>query len=166
MTNALVDIFRYNAWANRQLFKACRSLTAEQLDTHVAGTSGPVREILMHIAGAQQTFILRTKGRQHEDELTRQSPWPGIDRLLELAGSTSQELIAIARQLDDEAEVDLPYQGQSYRFPRHFFLLHALAHGVEHRTEVKVALAHIGVDTPDLDGWLYATAAGYGQVVG
>ena len=27
----------------------------------------------------KQTFILRTKGRQHEGELGRQSDWPGIE---------------------------------------------------------------------------------------
>jgi uncharacterized damage-inducible protein DinB len=165
MNESLVEMFRYNAWANRQLFEACRSLTEEQLDTHVPGTSGPVREILMHIAGAQQTFILRTRGRQHEGEVTRQSPWPGMDRLLALVEATNRELVVIAGKLDEEEAVDLSFQGQRYRFPARFFLVHAMAHGAEHRTEVKVALAQIGVETPDLDGWQYAAAAGYGQVV-
>jgi hypothetical protein len=40
-----------------------------------------------------------------------------------------------------------------------------MAHSAEHRTEVKVALAHLGVETPDLDGWPYALAAGYGQAI-
>jgi uncharacterized damage-inducible protein DinB len=46
-----------------------------------------------------------------------------------------------------------------------FFLTHALEHGVEHRTEIKVALSQLGVATPDLDGWAYATAMGCGRVV-
>ena len=33
------------------------------------------------------------------------------------------------------------------------------------RTEVKLNLAHAGVDTPDLDGWAYGEAAGYGGEV-
>jgi hypothetical protein len=40
-----------------------------------------------------------------------------------------------------------------------------MGHSTEHRTEVKVALAQIGVETPDLDGWPYATSAGYGQEI-
>lgn len=165
MNKALAEMFRYNAWANGEFFGACRSLTEEQLDTHISGTSGTVREILLHIVGAQQTMILRTKGRQHEGELTRRSAWPGIDRLIELAEETSEELIAIAEQLDDEEDVDLPYLGKTYRFPRRFFLVHAMEHSVEHRTEVKLALAQMGVETPDLDGWPYSMAAGYGQEV-
>ncbi len=165
MNKALAEMFRYNVWANGELFGFCRSLTDEQLDSHLPGTSGSVRELLLHIAGAQQTFILRTKGRQHEGELDRQSRWPGIDALIELADSTSRELVAIAEQLDDDEEVDLPYYGQSYRYPTRFFLVHAIAHSAEHRTEVKVALAQLGVETPDLDGWFYAEFAGYGSVV-
>jgi uncharacterized damage-inducible protein DinB len=165
MNKALAEMFRYNAWANNQLFQACRSLTGEQLNTHVPGTSGSVRELLLHIVGAQQTFVLRTKGRQHEGEMGRQSPWPGIDTLIGLAESTSQELIAIAEQLDDDEKVELPYLGKAFRYPTRFFLVHAMAHSAEHRTEVKVALAHTGVATPDLDGWPYAEYAGYGSVV-
>lgn len=75
------DIFAYNKWANVQLFNACRNLSEEQLDFHLPGASGPVRELLVHLVGGQQSQILRAQGRQHEDELTRQSEWPGMDML-------------------------------------------------------------------------------------
>jgi len=165
MNNDLAEMFRYNAWANRELFNACRSLTEEQLDMHIQGVSGSIRELLMHIAGGQQTFVLRTKGRQHEGELGRQSEWPGIEAVIQIAASTSAELIDIAEQLADNEVVDLSYQGKTYRYPKRFFLVHAMEHSTEHRTEVKVALAHAGIETPDLDGWNYAEAAGYGQEV-
>ena len=165
MNKALAEMFRYNAWANRELFGACRSLTEEQLDMHIPGISGSVRELLMHIAGGQQTFVLRTKGRQHEGELERESDWPGIETVIHIVASTSDELIAIAEQLKDNAEVDLPYQGKAYRYPKRFFLVHAMEHSTEHRTEVKVALAHIGIETPDLDGWSYAESADYGEEI-
>ena len=165
MNTGLAEMFRYNAWANRQLFAACRSLTDEQLDMRVQGISGTVRELLQHIAGGQQTFILRTKGRQHEGELGRRSEWPGIEAVIQIVFATGDELIAIAEQLEDNQQVDLPYLGKTYRFPKRFFLVHAMEHSIEHRTEVKVALAHIGIETPDLDAWHYAQAAGYGQEV-
>lgn len=165
MNEGLVEMFRYNAWANQQLFEACRSLDDVQLDTHVKGTSGSVRELLMHIAGGQQTNVLRTKGRQHEGELARWSDWPGMDSLIEIVESTSAELIRIADQLHGEEEVDLHYQGKTYRYPKRFFLAAVMVHGVEHRTEVKVALGHLGIETPDLDGWPYSSAAGYGSEV-
>ena len=165
MNTDLAEMLRYNAWANHALFAACRLLTDEQLDARIQGISGSVRELLMHIAGGQQTFVLRTKGRQHEGELDRSSDWPGMETVIQIAATTSNELIAIAEQLEPHAAVDLPYQGKTYRFPKRFFLVHAMEHGAEHRTEVKVALAQIGVETPDLDGWHYALSVGYGQEV-
>ncbi len=163
MDEGLVELFRYNAWANRELFEACRTLSDEQLDNHVKATSGPIRELLMHIAGGQQTFILRTHGRQNEGELSRSSRWPGMETLIDIVTRTSDALLRIAEDLHSGEEVDLPFKGKSYRFPKRFFLVHAIQHGIEHRTELKLALAHIGITTPDLDGWNYATVAGYGQ---
>lgn len=159
MNKPLAEIFRYNKWATLELVRACRDLNQDQLDTHVKGVSGSVRELLIHLVGAQQTFVLRTKGRQHEGELARGSEWPGFEDLLKIAEESSDQLISIAEELDVDSEVGLPWFGEVYRYPKSFFLVHAAEHGVEHRTEIKVALGHIGVETPDLDGWSYADAA-------
>jgi uncharacterized damage-inducible protein DinB len=165
MNTPLAEMLRYNGWANLALFKACRALTDEQLDAPAPGASGSVRVLLTHIAGGQQTFVLRTMGRQHEGELNRTSPWPGFDTLIDLIARSSDDLIAIAEGLNTDREVDLPYMGKVYRYPVSFFLVHAMAHGSEHRTEVKLTLAQLGVDMPDLDGWPYSAAAGYGREV-
>lgn len=158
-------MFRYNRWANLTLFEACRGITDEQLDERVAGVSGSVRELLLHVVGGQQTSVLRTAGHQHQGELNRGSEWPGFDTLIELAAKSSDDLIAIADAEDGQSLVDLPWQGKVFRYPRHFFLVHAMEHGVEHRTEIKVALAKLGFQTPDLDGWNYSSEVGYGQEV-
>jgi uncharacterized damage-inducible protein DinB len=158
----LAEVFRYNKWANLALLEACRGLTPDLLNARPAAVSGPVRELLTHLVGSQQTFVLRTQGRQHEGELTRHSPWPGIEPLIQIATRSRDGLITIAEALEEDVDVELPFAGKVYRFPKSFFLVHALAHGVEHRTEVKFALAQLGVHTPDLDGWVYAAAAGFG----
>ena len=104
-------------------------------------------------------------GRQHEGELTRASAWPGFDVLRELAERSSDQLVDIAAGLDEDSEVALPYRGRTFAYPKRFFMAHAAEHGVEHRTEIKLALAQLGVATPDLDGWEYCGAAGYGREV-
>jgi uncharacterized damage-inducible protein DinB len=163
MNRPLAEMFRYNKWATRTLLDACRGLTEAQLDSQPPGISGSVRVLLLHTVGGQQTQVLRTRGTQHLGELTRGSGWPGWDELVRLADESSDELIAIAEALETDVEVDLPWMGKSYRFPRSFFLVHAMEHGVEHRTEVKVALNQLGIATPDLDGWPYSAAMGYGK---
>lgn len=162
MNAPLAEMLRYNGWANERLLDACRSLSEEQLDARVAGTSGSVRELLVHIVGGQQTFVLRTKGRQHEGELHRGSAWPGFEALAAVLEASNGELIAVAEGLDEDVVVRLPDMGKDYVYPRSFFLVHAAGHGAEHRTEIKVALAQMGVATPDLDAWEWAAAMGYG----
>ena len=161
----LAEMFGYNRWANTILIEACRALTDDQLDARIPSVSGSVRELLTHIVGGQQTFALRTQARQHEGELNRASPWPGWDTLTDLATHSNDDLIAIAEGLDKDADVGLPHAGKMYRYPKSFFLVHAIEHGVEHRTEIKVALAQLGVASPDLDAWEYAAAVGYGTEV-
>jgi uncharacterized damage-inducible protein DinB len=165
MSKALADCLRYNRWANLILIDACRGLTAEQLDTRATHSSRSVRELLSHIVGSELTFVLRTKGRQHEGESRHVDGWPGFEVLRDVAGSSGDDLITIAAGLDEDELVALPHRGKAYEYPKSFFLLHAIEHGVEHRTEIKVALALIGIETPDLDGWFYAPEAGYGREI-
>jgi len=166
MSKALADCLRYDRWANLSLFDACRGLTDEQLDARATPSSRSVRELLQHIAGSELTLVLRTKGRQHEGESRHvDGAWPGLDLLREVIASSGDDLIAIAAGLDEDELVALPYRGKTYEYPKSFFLLHAIEHGVEHRTEIKVTLALVGIDTPDLDGWFYSEAAGYGREV-
>jgi uncharacterized damage-inducible protein DinB len=161
----LAGMLHYNAWATNTLVDFCRTLSDEQLDARAPGASGPVRELLVHLVGAQQTNALRTQGRHHEGELARRSAWPGFDALCEIAKQSGDELLAIAEQSDLYAEVELHYQGTISRWPRSFFLIAAMEHGTEHRTEIKMTLESLGVDTPNLDGWWYAAANGIGYAV-
>lgn len=146
--------------------EACRALTDEQLDTRATQSSRSVRELLQHIVGSELTFVLRTKGRQHEGESRHvEEKWPGIEMLRDVVTATGDELIAIAADLDEDEMVALPYQDKTHEYPKFFFLLHAIEHGVEHRTEIKVTLTLIGIETPDLDGWFYSPTAGYGREI-
>jgi uncharacterized damage-inducible protein DinB len=164
MPNPLAVIFRYNAWANRQVLAACLPLTDEQLDFPMrGGDRRSIRQKLLHIVGGQQTFVLRTMGRQHEGELNAGSPWPGFDRLAEIERSSSDDLISIVEAMTEDEQVVLPYMEQRPRFPKSFFLTHAFAHGAQHRTEIVIALEAMGLAAPDLDAWPYAEFAGYGK---
>ena len=89
--------------------------------------------------------------------------WPGWDALMTAVRQSNNDLIAIAESLDTDVDVDLPFMGKTYRFPKSFFLVHAVEHGVEHRTEIKLTLGALGIETPDLDGWAWSAAAGFGK---
>lgn len=162
MNAPLAEMLRYNNWATLRLIEDCRPLPDSTLDTRVPGATGSIRELLVHIVGAQQTFALRTKGRQHEGELSRRSAWPGWDALFEAARISGEELVEIAASVESDIDIDLPYVGKTYVFPIGFFLVHAMEHGADHRAEVRMSLRSLGIETRDLDGWEFAAAMGYG----
>ncbi len=162
MNDGLVELFDYNLWATATLLEGCRQAPTELLQARVPGISDSVAALLTHLVGGQQTFALRTKGRQHEGELNRRSAFPGWDELARLADESGRELREVARTAADGAYVELAWQGATSRLPLRFILTHAIEHATEHRTEIKVALGAQGFATPDLDGWSYAAAKGYG----
>jgi uncharacterized damage-inducible protein DinB len=132
MRNTLADCLRYNRWANRTLLDASRGLTEEQLDARATPSSRSARELLSHVVASELTFVLRTKGRQHEGESRHVEPWPGFDLLRKVAASSGNDLIEIAAGLDEDELVALPFKGKTYEYPKGFFVLHAIEHGVEH----------------------------------
>lgn len=162
MTEPLAELFEYNLWATQTLIDGCRATPLESLQSRVPGVSDTVAALFTHLVGGQQTFALRTKGRQHEGELNRRSAFPGWDELARLAGASGRELLDIARTCQGDETVALSWQGQTSVLPLRFILTHAIEHATEHRTEIKVALGALGFATPDLDGWSYAAAKGYG----
>src|SRR5437879_12598621 len=104
MSKALADCLRYNRWANLALLDACRRLTEEQLDARATQSSRSVRALFSHVVASELTFVLRTKGRQHEGESRHVEPGPGFDVLREVAASSGDDLITIAAGLDRSEE--------------------------------------------------------------
>src|SRR5947199_8881383 len=115
MSKALVDCLRYSRWANLSLIDACRGLAAEQLDARATPSSRSVRELFQHLVGSELTFVLRTKGRQHEVESRHvEATSPGHEVLREIVASIGDDLIAVTARLDDQKLVALPHQDETY----------------------------------------------------
>jgi uncharacterized damage-inducible protein DinB len=160
----LKRMFEYNAWANGRIIDACRALGDAQLDLPGAATFGSMRSTLLHVVYAQYSFLARLHGRA-QDPRSFSPAWQGLDALMAVATETSDALIVAAAALAEDADIVLEYMGKSYRYPNGFFLTHAVAHGVEHRTQIGMMLAQIGVEAPNLDGWEFAGFAGLGTEV-
>ncbi len=161
MNTPLAHLFRYNAWANERVIEACRGLTDEQLDAAGSAAFGSVRSTLLHVIYGQYAFLARVGG-EAQDARALAPQWAGFDALESVALETSRALITAASALGDDADLVLSYGGKSYCYPKSFFFVHAIQHGVEHRTQIGVMLAAFGHDTPDLDGWAFAASAGLG----
>jgi uncharacterized damage-inducible protein DinB len=131
--------FYYNRWANERLIEACLGLADKDLDAEGPGTYGSIRSTLLHVIHGQWAFLARLSG-QAQDPRALSRLWAGF-------------------------EVVLAYMGKSHRYPRSFFLLHAVQHGVEHRTQIGMMLARLGHEPPDLDSWAFAEHTGLGAEI-
>jgi len=47
------------------------------------------------------------------------------------------------------------WRGESYEMPAALFLVQAINHATEHRTQIKTALTQAGITPPELDGWTW-----------
>jgi uncharacterized damage-inducible protein DinB len=157
----LAQVLRYNRWANERIVDACRSLTDGQLDEHVQGAEErTIRETVFHIAAGQLDFVARMGGQAQDRGQAR--TWAGFEALAETLARGSDALLEAAEGLVLDADIVVPYMDKRPAFPKSLFITHAVAHGTMHRTEICMMMRAIGVEPPNLDGWEYAAAMGFG----
>lgn len=150
MNDGLIDGLRYNTWATRELLAVARELTEEQLNATAVGAYGSIIDTLRHIvyweardvvrlAGEQPSWDYKTEDTPDLDELSR--------RVDELEGHWERFL---ETPFDAERTYLIPWHdGGARDVPAGIFLIGALHHAIEHRSQICTILTSIGVDPPD-----------------
>ena len=162
MPEPIADFFRQNQWANVALIEACRSLTDEQLDATVEGVYGSIRSTLQHIVAAETGYANRLAPDSVE-RLKGDDPWPGLDRLAELAQAAGAAFVGVSGSVTDE-----PIRvgsKQEYDVEPVVILTQMFNHGTEHRSQVATILTTLGIEPPELSGWEWGLAVGKMQKV-
>jgi uncharacterized damage-inducible protein DinB len=149
MNDGLIDSFRYNTWATRELLAVCRRLSQEQLDATAVGAYGSIIETMRHIISCEASDCARLTGEQPSwdysaedgdlDELSRR-----VDELEERWERF------LSTPFDAERTFLIPWHdGIARDVPAGIFLIGVLHHAIEHRSQVCTILTAIGVDPPD-----------------
>lgn len=155
MTDLLVDLFRHNRWANLALIDACARLEPAQLAAAVPGALGPVVTTLWHIAANEEAY---TATIASDPPPAQPSAPPSIAELRERLFQSGTRLVDLAGSLDPGLILRAEWRGQPYEMPARVPLLQAINHGTEHRAQITLALASIGVIPPVLDSWDWSDA--------
>jgi uncharacterized damage-inducible protein DinB len=157
----LVEFFRHNAMMNRRLMEACRQLSPEQLGATATGTYGSIGATLVHIANSHEGYAARLVDTERPERLP-EDPFPGFEALAErfAHGDAQLEDAAQAGQ-DRKVQVTGDDPPGTWWMPVSLFLLQAVNHGTEHRSQVATILTQLGVEPPEMDGWTYFFASGY-----
>lgn len=152
--NLINKMFEYNLWANTQLIEICSDLVDEQLETEIKGVFGRIHPTLVHFIRSEGGYVKRLTGsRLWADDLEWDNmPMSGLLAKAQLSGN---RLIAIASKVNPTTRHDIEVQGKPYHFFNWTVLLQALYHGIEHRTQIKIRLTHLGVAHPELAAWDY-----------
>jgi uncharacterized damage-inducible protein DinB len=150
----LVELIRYNNWANAQVLAACQNLTTDQLKAAAPGTYGTIRDTLKHIIRAEADYV----GRMTGDRPQPAFKWEDQPALYQVSTFASQVASALLDAAQHIAPTHLVHEEEDGKFidyqARHLFI-QAINHGIEHRTNITTILSGLGLPTPEVDGWGY-----------
>jgi len=157
VNGALLETFRHNSWATRQLLAFCRDLSEEQLAASATGTYGSIRATFNHIVLSDGRYLRRLAGdapawvdRPDEAELDELTAWT------EEAGQRWERFLS--EPVDAERVVVVDDGALEVRAG--VIVAQALHHGNAHREQICAVLTRLGVEPPDIQPWEYAWATG------
>jgi uncharacterized damage-inducible protein DinB len=151
----LAELFRHNLWANLTLIDLCLTLPDEILETNMPGTYGGIRETLAHLVGAEGRYTSGLAGGHEQRNPTLEETAPDLATLRDHARQSGEAFVAYAEAVEGNPVLDVTWHGQSYEMPAALFLVQAINHATEHRSQIKIALTEAGITPPELDSWTW-----------
>src|SRR5215216_3856592 len=114
-TSVLTTLFAHNAWANLKLLDFCEGLSDEQLDATAIGCFGAIRDTLLHIVGAEASYVKRVNGKLPAKPFARDQ-FPGFAVLKDAARWASDELLQLALSTREHTSVQESWQRQRIEY--------------------------------------------------
>ncbi|MCL4559163.1 MAG: hypothetical protein M1281_00930 [Chloroflexi bacterium] len=155
--NILEKFFEHNNWANEQIIRACARLSAEQLDAEpTSATKGSIRVTLTHLVGQQQHYLALLTVPVEE----RRDSVPAFEDLLDVARTSGEGLLALAKDMDGKFPKDRLQTTDGYYADPWVVMLQVINHATEHREQINSMLTALGETPMDQDGWTFGEVTG------
>jgi len=166
MKDDLISFYAFNRWATALVLKAIRPLSAEQYAQEPAPGWSPVRDTVIHVAGATQIWLNRLQGANPARRLSVED-LPTFDdavRVFEQAHDGFDQFLAglSAEQLQ-EVVAYRNIQGDPFQLPLWVLLRHVVNHATYHRGQIASKLKLLGFPCPDTDLVFWALEQGQGE---
>ncbi|HLT18967.1 MAG TPA: DinB family protein [Thermomicrobiales bacterium] len=151
MNDGLIDGFRYNTWATRELLAVARTLTDEQLNATAVGAYGSIIDTLRHIVQGEAWDCARLTGEQLSWDIRAEDDDADLDELSRRVDELEERWERfLGTPFDAERTFVIPWHdGGARDVPAGIFLIGALHHGIEHRSQICTILTSLGIDPPD-----------------
>ena len=156
--NEFLELFDYNAWANRTLFDAVTQLPEEHYFRDLKSSYGGIHGTLAHIVWAEQLWLHRWVGK----------PNPAVPQgtdlrsLAEVRGRWEQVereratfVSAMSDPRLDETRLVKPSSGGEYVHTFRQMFRHFINHSSYHRGQIVTFLRQLGHKPPSTDLILY-----------
>jgi uncharacterized damage-inducible protein DinB len=160
----MIDLVRYNDWANERLAAAVRGVPAEAQSASVVSSFGSLRETVAHIVSAEWIWLCRWLG-----ESPAAAPsWAteSMDQLLarlDAVRADRASFLAGLAEADFERRVDYRnLAGASYRNTLADLIRHVVNHSTYHRGQAATQLRQLGYVPPATDFIMYRRDASAG----
>lgn len=146
------ELFAYNAWANRRIFAALRTVPGEAYFRDLKSSHGGLHGTLCHLVWAEQLWLNRWLGRpkpavyQGKDLATLDAAarrWEEIER------ERATFFGAFTDPRLDETVVVQPSTGGAFRHAFREMFAHAADHSSYHRGQIVTMLRQVGVAPPN-----------------
>lgn len=158
-TSVVVTLFAHNTWANLKLLGYCERLSDEQLDTTGIGCYGAIRDTLVHIVGAEVSYVRRVTGKLPPYPFER-GQFPGFAVLKDVARWAGDELLQLALSARKDTIVRERDGGLIGQYTLASLMVQEITHATEHRTQVAAIITQLGMEPPDMSGWNYMVETG------
>lgn len=149
----LLELFRYNTWANSRVCETCAEADPQLLTMPAPGTIGTVLATLAHLTRMEEAYCALLQkdsvAPMESREAFESRDVAALGRRLAELGTTFQAWLQTATPEDLGRR--LPITWLDFEVSAREALLQVLSHSAQHRSQVLSALGAHGVDVPDLD---------------
>jgi uncharacterized damage-inducible protein DinB len=152
----LVELIKYNNWANQQLLAILLELPEDVLATSAPGAYGSIHRTLGHMIAAEADYVGRLIGDGPEPHF-KWDDRPSIGEIAGFAEVVAEALLDAIQHITPDQMVHEEEDGNFVDYQARVLFMQAIEHGIEHRTNITTILNSLGVDLPELDLWGYAT---------
>lgn len=157
--SVLTTLFAHNTWANLKLLDFCAHLSDVQLDATAIGCYGSIRDTLVHIVGAEMSYVQRVNGK-FPAQVTSREQFAEFAVLKDVARWAGNELLQLALSARKDTIVREREAGQICEYTLASLMVQEVTHATEHRTQIAAIITQLGMEPPDMSGWKYMEEIG------
>lgn len=150
----LVELIRFNNWANAQIIAACQELTPDQLAAAAPGAYGSIHRTLGHILAAEADYVGRITGAGPQPPFQWEDG-PDLAAIAAFAGRVADALLDAVQRIPPTHLVHEEENGLFIDYHARHLFMQAINHGIEHRTNITTIINSLDLPTPEVDCWSY-----------